>query len=49
MIFSKSSFLCSEDANSVRIEMLSEIGDVESLEKMIPADDSIRDQGAHEA
>lgn len=38
-----------EDANSVCIEMLSEIGDVESLEKMIPADDSIRDQGAHEA
>lgn len=36
-----------EDSNSIGIEMLSEIGDVESLEKMIPADDSIRDQGAH--
>ncbi|MCO5553151.1 hypothetical protein L7F22_006672 [Adiantum nelumboides] len=32
-----------EDANSIRIEMLSEVGDVESLEKMVPPDDTTHD------
>lgn len=33
-----------DDAYSIRIETLSEVGDVESLEKMIPEDDSMHDQ-----
>lgn len=32
-----------DDANSIRIETLSEVGDVESLEKMVPPDDATRE------
>eukprot|EP00250_Pteridium_aquilinum_P006745 c16597_g1_i1 orf=610-1674(+) len=36
-----------EDAYSIRIETLSEIGDMESLEKMVPPGDSFSDQGTN--